>query len=79
MQKEAHRHVERQVEKDCRGRPEKPAPVFDKQAFLSAVENAQKLNLQCAELTRQLRTTRQSVTSLKAFGGSPLPKRPEGD
>ena len=61
-----------------RGRPNKPAPLFDKEAFLGAIENARQLNRECAELMRQLRATHQSVKSLKAFGGS-LPKRPEAD
>jgi hypothetical protein len=55
-----------------RGRSGKPMPLFEKEAFLEAIENARRLNRECAEFTRQLHATRQSVTSLRAFlgGGS---------
>jgi hypothetical protein len=62
-----------------RSRPEKPALAFDKQTFQNAVENARQLNRECAELTRQVRAAYESVTSLKAFGGLSLAKRPEAD
>ena len=62
-----------------RSRPEKPAPVFDKEGFREAAENARQLRQECAELTRQLRATHQSVISLRAFDGGALAKRPETD
>jgi hypothetical protein len=62
-----------------RGRPEKPAPVFDKDTFQQAADNARQLTRETAELTRQLRATHQSVRSLVAFGETLLPKRPEAD
>jgi hypothetical protein len=62
-----------------RGRPKKPAPVFDKETFRQAVDNAQQITRETAKLTRQLRATRQSVRSLMTFGETLLPKGPEAD